>query len=106
SAEASTHARLIPERSENRVDASAGVRSSEVALFPAQVQDPSRTRSLIVTKVAPICHRALRSSPLMARLRLIASVASVAGLPLCRLCPPSYTKSSRQPAGQKKLWLR
>src|SRR6201989_100276 len=65
------HARLIPERSENPQDASAGVRSSEIALFPAQVPDPSRTRSLIVTKVAPICHRALRSGPLMVKLRLI-----------------------------------
>ena|SRR6516162_1390810 len=62
-------ARLIPERSGNHKCASAGVCSSEVALFRAQVPDQHRTRSLIVTKVAPFCHSALGSSPLRIKLR-------------------------------------
>jgi len=42
---------------------------SEVASFPSQVPDPRGTRSLIVTKVEPICHSLIRSGPLMIKLR-------------------------------------
>src|SRR2546421_12692488 len=99
------HAQLIPERTETAMDAPAGV-SSEVALFPAQVPDSRRTRSLIVTKVVPICHRVLRSRPLMIKSLLVADGAEVTRRILCRLWPLSYTKTSRGQPRERKLWLR
>lgn len=96
-------ARLIPEPSDNHVDASAGVCSSEVALFLAQVPDPRRTRSLIVTKVAPICHSALRSSPLMTKLRSMVDPTSVTEMPIYPLLPADARQIISPAAGTDKL---